>query len=88
MRARRDPLTFNRRDSKTRLEKPREEWIEVEVPAIVGASFFAAAQEKLDAFQPMKTARRIATSTVLLAGIAKLYKRRQRPLHRRAHRPR
>ncbi|MFZ1992000.1 MAG: recombinase family protein [Alphaproteobacteria bacterium] len=62
---------FNRRDSKTRLEKPREEWIGLEVPAVVEASMFAAAQEKLDAFHPMKTAPRMATSSVLLAGIAK-----------------
>ncbi len=62
---------FNRRDSKTRLEKPREEWVGVEVSAIVDPSLFAAAQEKLDAYHPMKTAPRVATSSVLLAGIAK-----------------
>ena len=61
---------FNRRDSKTRLEKPRTQWIAVPVPALIDDHIFAAAQEKLDAHHPMKLAPRLANSSVLLTGLA------------------
>ena len=49
----RDPLYagcfyFNRRDSKTRKERPQPEWIAVAVPAIIDAGGFERAAKRTD----------------------------------------
>jgi site-specific DNA recombinase len=62
---------FNRRDSRTKIEKPRSEWIEVPVPAIISQAVFDAAQSKLDRHHPIKMAPRLVRSSVLLTGLAK-----------------
>ncbi len=62
---------FNRNDRKTDKLKPREEWIEFEVPRIVEDSVFHAVQAQLSARNPRKMAPRIANSNVLLTGVAK-----------------
>ena len=61
---------FNRIHGKTRFERPREEWIEVPVPALIEEHIFATAQERLDAHHPLKLAPRLANSSVLLTGLA------------------
>ena len=62
---------FNRRDSKTKNFKPRDQWIEMPVPVIVDAELFHAAQAQLDARNPKKMAPRIANSDILLTGVAR-----------------
>lgn len=61
---------FNRTDSRTRKPRPREEWIEIAVPPIVEESIFHAVQAQLDARNPTMTPPRIASSRILLTGVA------------------
>ncbi len=61
---------FNRTDSRTKKARPREEWIEVAVPAIIDEATFAAVQAKLRQSAPNVTAPRTTNSAVLLGGLA------------------
>ncbi len=61
---------FNKTDSRTKRERPREEWVPFAMPTIVDEDTFYAAQERLDKASPLKTAPRITNSNVLLTGIA------------------
>ena len=61
---------FNRTDSRTRKPRPREEWVKIAVPPIIEESIFHAVQAQLDARNPMMTPPRIASSRILLTGVA------------------
>ena len=61
---------FNRRDSRTKKPRPREEWVPIDVPRIVEEELFYAAQAQLDARNPKKTPPRISNSDILLTGVA------------------
>jgi site-specific DNA recombinase len=62
---------FNQLDSKSREVKPKDEWIEVEVPPIIENPKFARVRASLAARSPKKIAPRIVTSPVLLTGLAR-----------------
>ena len=62
---------FNRRDSRTKNPRPREEWIALEVPRIVEDDLFYAAQAQLEARNPKITPPGISNSIILLTGIAR-----------------
>ena len=62
---------FNRRDSRTKKPRPREEWIALEVPRIVEDEVFYAAQAQLDVRNPKKTPPGISNSNILLTQIAR-----------------
>lgn len=59
------------RDSRTGGQRPREEWIEVRVPAIMSEDAFQAVQQRLKARNPKIAAPRSHSSPVLLSGIGK-----------------
>jgi site-specific DNA recombinase len=59
------------RNSRTNEMRPREEWIEVQVPAILTEERFQAVQQRLKARNPHITAPRSHTSPVLLSGIGR-----------------
>jgi len=61
---------FNKTDSRTKKERPREEWVPFAMPPIVDEDTFYAAQERLSEACPRKTAPRITSSNVLLTGVA------------------
>ncbi|MGB0920290.1 MAG: recombinase family protein, partial [Alphaproteobacteria bacterium] len=62
---------FNRTDTKTKKEKPREEWVEMKVPAIISKAQFDRVQATLSKRSPKKTPPRQITSEVLLTGLAR-----------------
>lgn len=62
---------FNRHDAKTRLEKPREEWIAIEVDPIVDLDVFENAQRIRGAHRPTRKPGRTTASPLLLAGLVK-----------------
>ena len=62
---------FNQRDSRTGKPKPKDEWIEIAVPAIVEREIFDEVQTALGKRSPTKTPPRIVNSPVLLTGLAK-----------------
>lgn len=59
------------RNSRTGEARPREEWIEVKVPAILSEERFQAVQQRLKARNPHIAAPRSHTSPVLLSGIGR-----------------
>ena len=59
------------RNSRTNEARPREEWIEVRVPAILSDERFQAVQQRLKARNPHIAAPRSHTSPVLLSGIGR-----------------
>jgi site-specific DNA recombinase len=61
---------FNKTNFKTREAKPRLEWIEARVPAIIEEAMFAKVRASLESRSPKKIAPRIVTSPVLLTGLA------------------
>jgi DNA invertase Pin-like site-specific DNA recombinase len=61
---------FNRRDTRAKLDRPREDWIPVEVPAIIPRAAFELVREQLAERAPRKTPARIVSSPTLLTGIA------------------
>ena len=61
---------FNKTDSRTKTERPREEWVPFAMPPIIDEDTFYAAQERLSKASPRKTAPRITSSNVLLTGVA------------------
>ncbi len=61
---------FNKREARTQREKPIDQWIIVEVPAIIERAEFDAVQATLKKNNPRVTAPRIVTGPVLLTGLA------------------
>ncbi|UMY16502.1 recombinase family protein [Methylobacterium organophilum] len=61
---------FNRRDSKTLVEKPKTEHIPIKVPAIIDRLEFEAVDATLKAHNPRATPARVVTGPVLLTGLA------------------
>ena len=62
---------FNCIDSKTRKSKPRAEWIELTVPAIISKDQFAKVQKTLKAKRPTNTPPRVVSGPTLLTGLLK-----------------
>lgn len=62
---------FNCRDSKTGTEKPAEEWVTVEVPAIISREMFDQVQRSLAARNPRRTPPRVLSGPTLLTGLAR-----------------
>jgi len=62
---------FNRHDSRAKRERPKEEWIAQEAPAIIPARTFKRVQHALADRRPNVTPARISNSDVLLTGIVR-----------------
>lgn len=62
---------FNRRDSKTRKERPQPEWITVSVPAIIDAGTFERAAKRRAACNPNAVPPRVVSSPAPLVGLLK-----------------
>jgi site-specific DNA recombinase len=62
---------FNRRDSRTRKPKAREEWVALEVPRLIEPDIFRAVGAQLAARNPKMNPPRITKSNILLTGIAR-----------------
>ncbi len=62
---------YNKTDSKEMAHRPREEWIGIPVPQLVTAEDFQRAQVALHERAPKRVAPRIASSPVILSGIAR-----------------
>lgn len=62
---------FNRSNSRTRRQKPREQWVAVQTPLIVADDVFHAVQAQLNARSPLNTPPRLTNSEVLLSGVAR-----------------
>lgn len=61
---------YNRHDSRTRRERPREEWIALTVPQIIPPEQFQRVQDRLRVRRPDTTPPRVVNSAVLLTGLA------------------
>jgi DNA invertase Pin-like site-specific DNA recombinase len=61
---------FNRRDTRAQQDRPRDQWIPVDVPPIISRETFDLVQEQLAERAPRKTPARIVSSPTLLTGIA------------------
>ena len=61
---------FNVVDTQTGATRPRDEWVGVEVPAIIPRETWETVQEQLAERAPRKTPARIVSSPTLLTGIA------------------
>ncbi|WP_375454844.1 recombinase family protein [uncultured Methylobacterium sp.] len=61
---------FNRRCSKTLIEKPKAEHITIDVPAIIDRTEFDAVAATLKAHNPRTTPARVVTGPILLTGLA------------------
>ncbi|MCE4225941.1 recombinase family protein [Methylobacterium sp. C25] len=61
---------FNRRDSKTLIDKPEAEHVPIEVPAIIDLAEFEAVAATLKAHNPRATPARVVTGPILLTGLA------------------
>ena len=62
---------YNTKDSRTNTRRPREEWIEVEVPAIIPEKTFDKVQAILKSRDPKMTPARSHSSPVLLSGLGR-----------------
>lgn len=62
---------YNKRDSRTGEKRPREEWIEVEVPAIISEKTYEAVQALLKSRDPRMSPARSHSSPVMLSGIGR-----------------
>jgi site-specific DNA recombinase len=60
---------FNRRDSKTRKERPKPEWIAVPVPVIIDARSFEQATQRRASSNPNATPPRVVSSPAPLVGL-------------------
>ncbi|MEX8506373.1 recombinase family protein, partial [Leptothrix ochracea] len=61
----------NIRDSKANTNRPPEEWIKTNIPAIIDAGVFERVRAKREARAPAKTPPRVTTSPTLLTGLLK-----------------
>ena len=61
---------FNRRDTRRKTIRPKEEWVPFTMPRLVADADFYAVQDKLDIQHPINTAPRLVSSNVLLTAIA------------------
>ncbi len=61
---------YNQHDSRTRKERPKDEWVAVAVPRIIQPKTFKRVQEHLHQRRPNVTAPRVTNSAVLLTGLA------------------
>ena len=64
-------LHWNRYDSRSLKTKSQDEWVAIQVPAIIEPAVFNKVQALLHARRPTVTAPRLLTSDVLLTGIAR-----------------
>jgi site-specific DNA recombinase len=62
---------FNRRDSRTRKERPQPEWIAVTVPAIIDAGTFERVAKRRASCSPMAVPPRVVSSPAPLVGLLK-----------------
>jgi site-specific DNA recombinase len=62
---------YNQMDSRLQKARPKEEWVAVQVPAIISAEEFSRVQALLHNRRPGVTPPRITTSEVLLTGLAR-----------------
>jgi site-specific DNA recombinase len=62
---------YNQMNSRAQKARPKEEWVAVQVPAIISAEEFSRVQALLHIRRPGVTAPRITTSEVLLTGLAR-----------------
>ena len=58
-------------DSRMRKQRPKAEWVAVEVPAIISRKEFETVQARLQERRPTATPPRISNSDVLLTGLAR-----------------
>ncbi len=63
-------LWFDRVEARTGRVRPRDQWIEIEVPVIVPPDVFERVQQSLAARSPRQTPPRVVTGPVLLTGLA------------------
>ena len=62
---------FNQMDSRTKKKRPRSEWVEVAVPAIIDATTFDRVQAVFRSRAPRVTPPRITNGPTMLAGVAR-----------------
>ena len=62
---------FNRKDSRTGERRPREQWVSMQVPAIIDEQSFHIVQTRLAERNPRQTPARVITGPTLLTGIAR-----------------
>ncbi len=62
---------FNQTDSRTKKKRPRAEWIEVAVPAIIDPATFDRMQAVFRARAPRVTPPRVTNGPTMLAGVAR-----------------
>ena len=62
---------FDRRDSRTKTWKSRDDWIPVRVPAIIDEEMFDRVQATLKARNPKVTPPRVVSGPILLTGLAR-----------------
>ncbi len=62
---------FNKRDSKTKREKPKEEWIKLDIEPIIAVEDFEDARTLRSARAPAKVPPRLVNSPTLLTGLLK-----------------
>jgi site-specific DNA recombinase len=61
---------FNQIEARTKKTKPRDEWIEMKVPAIIDDGTFTRVQSSLAERNPKRTPPRVVSSPILLTGLA------------------
>lgn len=62
---------FNMRDSKANKQRPPEEWVKTEIPAIIDAATFERVREKRISRAPSRTPPRLVSNPTLLTGLLK-----------------
>ena len=62
---------FNRTNSRTGERRPREQWVPMEVPAIIDEQSFQSVQARLAERNPRQTPPRVVSGPTLLTGIAR-----------------
>ena len=62
---------FNRKDSRTGEKRPREQWVAMQVPAIIAEQDFQTVQARLTERNPRQTPARVTSGPTLLTGLAR-----------------
>ena len=62
---------YNRKNARNNVQRPKDEWVSIEVPAIISEEDFRRADVQLTNRSPKVTAPRIVNSPVLLTGVAR-----------------